>query len=99
MSCSLIEFETRTVELDSKLKARPFAPDSDFQERVAAKDRQLERMRAQADEVTKELEKRQETLEAMELRLRQAERSLLTSAVNTEVSSVVNVPVKTMSKG
>lgn len=87
-------FEKRVRELEEELKARPFAPDSDFEVRMAEKNRQIERLRLHANEATKELELRQETIDAMEARLRQAERASQFPAVGT----TVHVPAKVVER-
>lgn len=71
--------EARSQELEAGQQPRE---ESDARERLqelesrlAAKDRQLERMRAHASEVTLEMERRQRSLEAIEERIMQAELS------------------------
>mmetsp|Transcript_121465 Transcript_121465/g.222540 ORF Transcript_121465/g.222540 Transcript_121465/m.222540 type:complete len:885 (-) Transcript_121465:224-2878(-) len=62
--------EARNLELETKLQAQPSSLTAELEERLAA-------TRLQSEEVMKECEHRQETLEAMESRLQQAERMVL----------------------
>lgn len=65
---------------------------AELQERLAAKEQQLQLLRSHADGVSKELESRQSTLEQLELRLRQAERAFLQSSSPTGSISQVAPP-------
>lgn len=57
---------------------------AELQERLAAKDRQLDQLRAHACDVTRELELRQGVLQSLEARLGQAERAVSHTGLNPE---------------
>jgi len=100
MSTRMTALESRVQELEEELKARPFAPDSDFEVRMAEKNRHVERLRLHAEEAAKELELRQETIDAMEARLRQAERASQFPVVGNTVhlpAKVAEVPTRAAS--
>mmetsp|Transcript_54112 Transcript_54112/g.107721 ORF Transcript_54112/g.107721 Transcript_54112/m.107721 type:complete len:644 (+) Transcript_54112:1-1932(+) len=76
--------EMRLAQLEQKLEEQAeqllqAAPKSstDYAERLAAKDRQLDQLRAHAVDVTRELEQSQEVLHALEARLGRAELAVL----------------------